>query len=85
MNTKLYVGNLNYAATDNELKDLFVNYGTVSYVRVLEGRGFGFVEMSTSEEAEKALAELNNTEFMGRVLKVAEARPQDSDRSRRDY
>jgi RNA recognition motif-containing protein len=81
LNTKkLYVGNLNYSANDEDLKALFVNYGEVSYVRVLEGRGFGFVEMSTVEEAEKAMSELNNQEFMGRVLKVAEARPQNRQR-----
>jgi RNA recognition motif-containing protein len=52
---KLYVGNLNYAVTDEQLQTLFANYGEVRDVRIISGKGFGFVEMSSNDEAEKAL------------------------------
>ena len=75
-NSKLYVGNLDYAVDETELKELFADYGTVKYVKVIEGKGFGFVELETQEEAENAKKELNGTEFKGRTLKVDNARPQ---------
>ena len=52
--SRLYVGNLKYSVTEGQLQELFSTYGTVKDVTVLEGKGFGFVEMSASEEAEKA-------------------------------
>jgi RNA recognition motif-containing protein len=79
---KLYVGNLSYAVKEEQLKELFENHGTVQSVNIIEGKGFGFVEMSTSEEAEAAKEALNNQEFQGRPLKIDEARPR---QPRRDY
>ena len=73
--SKLYVGNLNYAVKDEELKELFSKFGEVKEVNIIEGRGFGFVELSTPEEAEKAKEELDGSEFKGRNLRVNEARP----------
>lgn len=82
--SKLYVGNLNYSITDKELKELFSNHGEVKEVNIIEGKGFGFVEMSNQAEAEKAKEELDGTEFKGRTLKVDEARPRRS-RQNRNY
>jgi len=73
--SKLYVGNLSYSVTDEELKELFSNHGEVKEVNIIEGKGFGFVEMSSQAEAEKAKEALNNSEFKGRTLRVDEARP----------
>ncbi len=73
--SKLYVGNLKYSVTNDQLKELFSAYGEVKNVNIIEGKGFGFVEMSSSEEAEKAKDALNNTDFDGRPLKIDEARP----------
>lgn len=72
---KLYVGNLNYAVTSDELSELFSNYGQVVSVNIIEGKGFGFVEMSSPAEAEQAKGALHDTEFRGRTMKVDEARP----------
>jgi len=87
--SKLYVGNLNYAVTNQQLEELFANHGTVKSVNIIEGKGFGFVEMSSSEEAEKAKEDLNETDFNNRPLKIDEARPQkprkDFNDSRRRY
>jgi len=80
--SKLYVGNLNYSVTKQKLEELFGNHGTVKSVNIIEGKGFGFVEMSSSEEAEKARESLNDTDFEGRPLKIDEARPQ---KPRRDF
>jgi RNA recognition motif-containing protein len=80
--SKLYVGNLNYAVTNQQLEELFANHGTVKSVNIIEGKGFGFVEMSSSEEAEKAKEDLNETDFNNRPLKIDEARPQ---KPRRDF
>jgi len=79
---KLYVGNLKYSVTNEELKELFESYGEVLNVNIIEGKGFGFVEMSSPEEAEKAKDSLNNTDFGGRPLKIDEARPR---KPRSDY
>jgi len=73
--SKLYVGNLNYAVTDEELKELFSKFGEVKEINIIEGRGFGFVELSSPEEATKAKEELDGSEFKGRNLRVNEARP----------
>ncbi len=73
--SKLYVGNLNYAVTSDELQELFADYGNVVNVNVIDGKGFGFVEMSSVEEAEKAMEALNGQEFRGRTLRIDEARP----------
>ena len=80
METKLFVGNLNYSVKEDDLKGLFEKYGEVRAVNVItdkysgQSKGFAFVEMATSEDAEKALVE-NGNEFMGRALSVSEARP----------
>ncbi len=74
--SKLYVGNLSYSVTDEQLEELFSAHGSVQSANVIGNKGFGFVEMSASEEAEKAKEALDGTEFEGRTLKVDEARPQ---------
>ena len=74
--SKLYVGNLSYSATIEEIKELFSGFGEVREVKVIAGKGFGFVEMGSQTEAEKAKKELSGTQFMGRTLTVDEARPQ---------
>ena len=82
--SKLYVGNLSYSVTNEQMEELFANYGEVKQVNIIEGRGFGFVEMSNQSEAEKAKEGLDGSDFKGRALKVDEARPPRS-RQRRDY
>jgi RNA recognition motif-containing protein len=73
---KLYVGNLSYSVTREQLKELFASCGEVRDIKVIEGKGFGFVEMGTQIEAEKAKKDLNGAQFMGRSITVDEARPQ---------
>jgi len=81
MATKLYVGNLSFQTTSDELKDHFAQAGNVESASVVEdrmtgrSRGFGFVEMATAEEAAAAIEQLNGKEFAGRNLTVNEARP----------
>jgi len=74
--SKLYVGNLDYSVTNEQLEKLFADFGEVKEVNVIEGKGFGFVEMSSPDEAGKAKDELNGTDFVGRPLRIDEARPQ---------
>ncbi len=73
--SKLYVGNLSYSVTKERLDELFAKYGEVKQVTIIEGKGFGFVEMSNQSDANKAKEALNNTEFEGRTLNIDEARP----------
>ena len=81
MATKLYVGNLSFQTTSDELRDHFAQAGNVESASVVEdrmtgrSRGFGFVEMATAEEAAAAIEQLNGKEFGGRNLTVNEARP----------
>ena len=81
MGRKLYVGNLSYQTGETELQQLFEAVGAVDSVRIMRdmatgrARGFGFVEMVSDEDAQKAIAQLNETEFGGRNLTVNEARP----------
>jgi RNA recognition motif-containing protein len=82
--SKLYVGNLSYSATNERLQGLFAAHGTVVQVNVIEGKGFGFVEMSSQAEAEAAKKALDGTEFEGRNLKVDKARPPEN-RPRREF
>lgn len=83
MASKIYVGGLPYSTTDAQLSDLFAAHGSVVSARVItdrftgQSRGFGFVEMASTEEAQKAITALNGTEFGGRTLTVNEARPQE--------
>ena len=79
----IYVGNMNFALTNEDLYNLFSQYGAVSSAKIISDRetgrskGFGFVEMENSEEGLKAISSLNESEVMGRKLVVNEARPQD--------
>ena len=79
MGTRLYVGNLPYAVTELDLRDLFGGMGTVTDAKIVTDRetgrprGFGFVEMSTEEEARKAIEEINGRDVQGRQVAVKEA------------
>ena len=83
MSSKIYVGGLPYATTDQQLQEIFSAHGNVESARVItdkftgRSRGFGFVEMSSSEEAQKAIQALNGTDLDGRNLTVNDARPQE--------
>jgi len=72
---KLYVGNLSFSVTPDELKELFSQYGEVIEVKIIEGKGFGFIEMEAQADAEKARKELDGTAVKGRKLAVNPARP----------
>lgn len=84
MSIRLYVGNLPFSATEQELEDLFSQSGQVDSVSIVtdrdtgRSRGFAFVEMSTKEAAEAAIEALNGTDLNGRALTVNEARPKES-------
>ncbi|MDI6736566.1 MAG: RNA-binding protein [bacterium] len=80
--SKLYVGNLSYSVTKERLEELFAGQGEVKQVNIIEGKGFGFVEMSSPAEAQKAKDALNGTDFEGRTMKVDEALPPKSRDSR---
>jgi len=73
--SKLYVGNLKYSCTTDELQQLFSEFGAVKDVTIIEGKGFGFIELSSANEAEAAKEALNGKEFLGRTLRVNEAFP----------
>jgi RNA recognition motif-containing protein len=79
----LYVGSLPYSTTDAQLTDLFLQHGAVTSAKVIadkftgQSRGFGFVEMATSEEAQRAIEALNGTKLEQRTLVVNEAKPQE--------
>jgi RNA recognition motif-containing protein len=80
MNKKLFVGNLNFDVKDIELEELFKPFGKVLYAEIVrffdkKAKGFGFVEMGTVEEAQKAIKEFNGSDFRGRKIIVTEARP----------
>jgi cold-inducible RNA-binding protein len=83
MSTKIYVGNLSYEADNASLDQMFKPYGTVTSAQVIMDRdsgrskGFGFVEMGTSEEATAAIGALNGTEINGRAVTVNEAKPRE--------
>jgi cold-inducible RNA-binding protein len=84
---KLYVGNLSYETSENDLRDTFSQYGEVASAKIIMDRdtgrskGFGFVEFNDDDAARKAMSALNGTDFKGRNLTVNEARPQ-TDRAR---
>ena len=77
----IFVSNLSFRINDEDLKQAFADYGAVTSAKVIKdnfsgrSRGFGFVEMTNDEEAAKAIEELNNAEFDGKVMTVSEARP----------
>jgi len=83
MGAKLYVGNLSYQVTEQEITELFSTAGSVASVKIITDnqtgrpRGFGFVEMASSEDAQKAIEMLNGKSFKERNLIVSEARPQE--------
>ncbi|MDD5625866.1 MAG: RNA-binding protein [Patescibacteria group bacterium] len=83
MEKKLYIGNLSYNLTDDQLKETFGQAGTVVSASIItdkysgRSKGFGFVEMSTEDEAAKAIEMFNNQPMDGRNLKVSEARPRE--------
>ncbi|GMO38406.1 MAG: RNA-binding protein [Termitinemataceae bacterium] len=91
MGNKIYVGNLSYRTTEDTLRNYFSTYGTVASTKIIVDRetgnskGFGFVEMSTDEEAAAAMEGVNGKEFEGRQLRVNPAmdKPQRSDRGGR--
>ncbi len=89
METKLYVGNLPYSATENTLKELFSQAGEVTEVVIIKDRnsgrskGFAFVTMSKQEEVETAIQMFNDQDMEGRPLKVSIARPREERRDRR--
>lgn len=90
MDNKLYVGNLPYAATEEQVKTHFSQAGTVTSVALIIDRatgrpkGFGFVEMATAEQAQKAISMFNGQDFMGRVITVNIAKPRE-DRPRGNF
>jgi len=83
MSMKIYVGNLSFNTSNNDLSDMFSEFGTVQSSNVIEdretgrSRGFGFVEMSSKSEGEAAISALNGKEVEGRELKVNEAKPRE--------
>ncbi|HED09116.1 MAG TPA: RNA-binding protein [Caldithrix abyssi] len=87
----LYVGNLSYDMTDEDLQQVFEEYGTVNKVNIIMDRdsgrskGFGFVEMENSEDGEKAVQELDGQEVKGRNLKVNQARPREEKPRRQSW
>ena len=90
MATRLFVGNLSFNTTEGDIQNLFKQAGTVTTCNLImdkftnKSRGFAFVEMSTQEEANKAIADLNSKELDGRALTVNEAKPRE-DRPRGDF
>ena len=85
----IYVGNLGYGVSDDQLREVFEAYGTVSSAKVISdkysgrSKGFGFVEMDDDNEAKSAIEDLDGAEIDGRAVKVNEARPRE-ERPRRD-
>ena len=81
MEKKLYVGNISFRATEEDLRELFAGAGAVEEVKIIsdahtgKSKGFGFVEMASEDDAQKAIDALNGKPFMERAITVAEARP----------
>jgi len=79
MGKKLYVGNLPFSATEDSLKEAFLQFGTVESVTIItdrdtgQSKGFGFLELATQQEAARAITKMNGAEMDGRTLKVSEA------------
>tara|TARA_Y100000389_G_C17069732_1_gene321398 strand:+ start:119 stop:424 length:306 start_codon:yes stop_codon:yes gene_type:complete len=80
----IYVGNLNFSTTEDEMRELFGGYGEVTSCKLINDRnsgrprGFGFVEMSNDDDANRAISELNGTEFKQRKMVVSEAKPREN-------
>jgi len=81
----IYVGNLPYSVVEEDLREIFEEYGEVASVKIINdkltgrSKGFGFVEMDEDDEARKAIEELNNADLSGRNIKVNESRPRSND------
>ena len=91
MSTRLYVGNISFKATEENMTELFSQAGQVVSAKLIKDtatgrlRGFGFVEMSSDEEAQKAVSMFNGKQFMDRAIVVNEAKPQEKRESRGGY
>ncbi|MBN2535995.1 MAG: RNA-binding protein [Spirochaetales bacterium] len=91
MSKKIYVGNMNYSTTEQDLEELFSQYGSVLNVNIVtdrmtnQSKGFAFVEMEDAEAANTAISEINNKEFKGRNLKVNEAKERKPGKSNYRY
>ncbi|MDR8391041.1 RNA-binding protein [Aliifodinibius sp. S!AR15-10] len=89
--TNLYVGNLDYGVSSDDLRELFEEFGVVTSAKVITDRetdrskGFGFVEMENEEEAQEAIDELDGAEYEGRTLKVNIARPRENRDKRKEF
>lgn len=87
----IYLGNISYNATEDSIKKLFEQFGRVSGVKIImdkftgKSKGFAFVEMENREEGLKAINELDGKDFLGRNIKVNEARPREERPTRRSY
>jgi len=83
---KLYVGNLSYQTTEDDLRQVFQEFGQVASINIItdkysgDSKGFGFVEMDNKDEANEAMSNLNDTELNGRNIKVNEAKPRTENR-----
>ena len=88
---KIYVANIPFNATEQDIRNLFSEYGEIVSVKIItdtytgQSRGFGFIEMETENDAKKAISALNGKTFMGKTLTVAEARPQQPRRERKGW
>ena len=88
---KLYIGNLSYGTTEEEIVELIAPFGTTDSIQLIQDRhtgqskGFGFIEMNDNREADAAIKGLNETSFKGRKLKLNQAQPRDKTRKRRRY
>lgn len=84
MPKKIYVGNLPYSASEEDLREAFAKFGELQSVRIImdeatgSSKGFGFVEMAVNEDADKAIEALNGAMLKGRAMRVSEARPQEA-------
>jgi len=82
-NMNIYIGNLSFDTSDDELRELFAGFGEVDSVNIImdkysgRSRGFGFVEMQEKADGDRAIQELDGNEFMGRAIRVNEARPRE--------
>lgn len=89
MNNKIYVGNLNYNTTEDDLRNTFSEYGTIESVNIItdrfsgQSKGFGFIEMSDANEAKQAIDAMDQQELGGRTLRVNEAREKRNDNRNR--
>lgn len=75
---KLYVGNIEYSVTEDDLQELFSRYGTVAAVKIIPDKGFGFVDMADQQEASAAKEELDRFDLKGRQLRVDFAKPREN-------